>query len=99
LSSPCLALFNAWLTYINEKGWTDKDFITVSTREFEKAAAANKTRFDEAAQITGLTADQIRQSAEWMAQPKQVGARRHTMFAYENGLSGATITTARTEPS
>ena len=25
---------------------------------------------EEAAQITGLTADQIRQSAEWIAQPK-----------------------------
>ena len=30
--------------------------------------------------------DQIRQSAEWIAQPKQGGARRRTMFAYEKGL-------------
>ena len=37
-------------------------------------------------QITGLTADQIRQSAEWIAQPKAGDARRRTMFAYEKGL-------------
>ena len=36
--------------------------------------------------ITGLTVDQIRQSAEWIAEPKQGGARRRTMFAYEKGL-------------
>jgi arsenite oxidase large subunit len=71
---------------INEKGWTDKTFIAASTKDFEKAAAANKTSLDEAAQITGLTVDQIRHSAEWIAQPKQGGARRRTMFAYEKGL-------------
>jgi arsenite oxidase large subunit len=81
-----LALFNAWLTYINEKGWTDKAFIAASTKDFDKAVAANSTSLDRAAQITGLTVDQIRQSAEWIAQPKQGGARRRTMFAYEKGL-------------
>jgi arsenite oxidase large subunit len=81
-----LALFNAWLTYINEKGWTDKAFIAASTKDYEKAVAANKISLDEAAQITGLTGEQIRQSAEWLAQPKQGGARRRTMLAYEKGL-------------
>jgi arsenite oxidase large subunit len=81
-----LALFNAWLTYINERGLTDKSFIAASTKDFDKAAASNKTSLEEAAQITGLTVDQIRQSAEWIAQPKQGGARRRTMFAYEKGL-------------
>jgi arsenite oxidase large subunit len=85
-SGTDLALFNAWLTYISEKGWNDKAFIAASTKDFDKAAAANKTSLDEAAQITGLTVDQIRQSAEWIAQPKQGGARRRTMFAYEKGL-------------
>jgi arsenite oxidase large subunit len=85
-SGTDLALFNAWFTYINGQGWTDKAFIAASTKEFEKAAAANKTSLEEAARITGLTADQIRQSAEWIAQPKQGGARRRTMFAYEKGL-------------
>jgi arsenite oxidase large subunit len=81
-----LALFNAWLTYINERGLTDKSFIAASTKDFDKAAASNKTSLEEAAQITGLTVDQIRQSADWIAQPKQGGARRRTMFAYEKGL-------------
>jgi arsenite oxidase large subunit len=85
-SGTDLALFNAWLTHINEKGWTDKAFIAASTRDFDKAVAANKTSLDEAARITGLSADQIRTSAEWIAQPKAGGVRRRTMFAYEKGL-------------
>ncbi len=85
-SGTDLALFNAWLTYIAEKGWTDKAFIAASTKDFEKALAGNKTSLEDAAKITGLTVDQIRQSAEWIAQPKQGGARRRTMFAYEKGL-------------
>ena len=85
-SGTDLALFNAWLTYIAEKGWTDNAFIGASTKDLDKALAANKTSLEEAAQITGLTADQIRQSAEWIAQPKAGGARRRTMFAYEKGL-------------
>ena len=85
-SGTDLALFNAWLSYIAEKGWTDQAFIAASTKDFDKAVAANKTSLEEAAQITGLTVDQIRQSAEWIAQPKAGGARRRTMFAYEKGL-------------
>ena len=85
-SGTDLALFNAWLTYIADKGWTDKAFVTASTSNFDKALAANRTSLDEATQITGLSADQIRQSAEWIAQPKNGGARRRTMFAYEKGL-------------
>ena len=85
-SGTDLALFNAWLTYIAEKGWTDKALIAASTKDFDKAVAANKTSLQEAAQITGLTVDQIRQSAEWIAQPKTGGVRRRTMFAYEKGL-------------
>jgi arsenite oxidase large subunit len=81
-----LALFNAWLTHIADKGWADKAFIAASTSDFDKVVAANRTSLDDAAKITGLTADQIRQSAEWIAQPKEGGARRRTMFAYEKGL-------------
>jgi arsenite oxidase large subunit len=81
-----LALFNAWLTYIADKGWTDKAFVAASTKDFDKALASNKTSPEEAARITGLSADQIRQSADWIAQPKQGDARRRTMFAYEKGL-------------
>jgi arsenite oxidase large subunit len=85
-SGSDLALFNAWLTYIASKGWTDKAFIDASTKNFDKARAANNVSLEEAARITGLTADQIRQSAEWIAQPKEGNARRRTMFAYEKGL-------------
>jgi arsenite oxidase large subunit len=81
-----LALFNAWLTLVADKGWTDKAFIAASTKDFDKALAANKTTIDEAARVTGLTADQIAKSAAWIAEPKQGGARRRTMFAYEKGL-------------
>ena len=85
-SGSDLILFNAWLTYIASKGWTDKAFIEASTKDFDKARAANQVSLDEAARITGLTADQIRQSAEWIAQPKAGNSRRRTMFAYEKGL-------------
>ena len=85
-SGTDLALFNAWLTYIAEKGWLDKAFIAASTNDFDKVLAANKTSLEDAANITGLTADQIRKSAEWIAQPKAGKARRRTMFAYEKGL-------------
>jgi arsenite oxidase large subunit len=85
-SGTDLALFNAWLTYIADKGWVDKAFIDASTKDFTKAVAGNKTSLEDAARITGLTPDQIRQSAEWIAQPKAGGARRRCMFAYEKGL-------------
>ena len=42
-SGTDLALFNALLTYIAEKGWIDKAFIAASTNDFDKALAANKT--------------------------------------------------------
>src|SRR5579863_5146782 len=85
-SGTDLALFNAWMTYIADKGWVDKDLIAASTNDFDKAVTANKTSLEDAAKITGLTVDQIRTSAEWIAKPKDGGARNRTMFAYEKGL-------------
>ncbi|MGJ0534336.1 arsenate reductase (azurin) large subunit [Methylocystis sp.] len=85
-SGTDLALLNAWFTYIAEKGWIDKAFISASTKNFDEALAANKMSLEEAAQITGLTVDQIRRSAAWIAEPKAGGARRRAMFAYEKGL-------------
>jgi arsenite oxidase large subunit len=85
-SGTDLILFNAWLTYIADKGWVDKAFISASTNDFDKAVAANKVSIEEAARITGLPAADIVKAAEWIAQPKQGGARRRTMFAYEKGL-------------
>src|SRR6516225_4933085 len=85
-SGTDLALFNAWMTYIGDKGWIDKAFIEASTTNFDQMKAANKISLEDAAKITGLTPDQIRKSAEWIAQPKAANARRRTMFAYEKGL-------------
>src|SRR5246500_1860049 len=78
-SGTDLALFNAWFSYLAEKGWIDKDFIAASTKDFDKAMAANKTTLEDAAKITGLTVDQIRTSAEWIGKPKDDGARNRTM--------------------
>jgi len=36
-SGSDLALFNAWLTYIAEKGWTDNAFVAASTKDLDKA--------------------------------------------------------------
>jgi arsenite oxidase large subunit len=85
-SGTDLVLFNAWMKYIADKGWIDKSFIEASTTDFDKMRAANKVSLEQAASITGLTTDQIRKSAEWIAQPKAGNARRRTMFAYEKGL-------------
>jgi arsenite oxidase large subunit len=81
-----LVLLNALLTYVADKGWTDNAFIQASTKEFEKAREGNRTSLREAAELTGLSEDQIRKAAEWIAQPKEGGVRRRTMMAYEKGL-------------
>jgi arsenite oxidase large subunit len=85
-SGTDLALFNALLTYVADKGWVDRDFIAASTRDFDKALAANRTSIEDAASITGLNPADIVKAAEWVAMPKEGGARRRTMFAYEKGL-------------
>jgi arsenite oxidase large subunit len=85
-SGTDLALFNAWMSYIADKGWVDKAFIDASTTNFDTMKGANKTSLEDAAKITGLSVDDIRKAAEWIAQPKAGNARRRTMFAYEKGL-------------
>ncbi|HVZ00753.1 MAG TPA: arsenate reductase (azurin) large subunit [Dongiaceae bacterium] len=84
-SGTDLALFNALVAYIADKGWVDKDFIAASTSGFDDMLAANKTSLEDAAKITGLTVEQIQTAASWIAEPKD-GKRRRTMFAYEKGL-------------
>jgi arsenite oxidase large subunit len=85
-SGTDLALFNALFSEIAAKGWVDRAFIDASTTGFQDAVRANQTSIDEAARITGLTPEDIRKAAAWIAEPKQGGARRRTMFAYEKGL-------------
>jgi len=96
-----LVLFNTLLTYISEKGWVDQDFIDkftstgpstkangvdVQLTDFKSALAANKVSLAEGAKLTGLSEADIMKAAEWIAGPKEGGARRRTMFAYEKGL-------------
>ncbi|WP_020179934.1 arsenate reductase (azurin) large subunit [Methylopila sp. M107] len=85
-SGTDLILFNAWLTYAAEKGWIDRPFIDASTKDFDKALAANKVSIAEAAKVTGLSEADIVKAITWIAEPKDGGARRRTMFAYEKGL-------------
>jgi arsenite oxidase large subunit len=84
-SGTDLALFNALLTYVADQGWLDQAFIDAHTSGFAEALAANRTTLEDAAAITGLSVEQIRQAASWIAEPKD-GARRRTMFGYEKGL-------------
>ena len=85
-SGTDLILFNAWLTYAADKGWIDKPFIAASTKDFDKALAANKVSIADAAKTTGLSEADIVKAITWIAEPKTGGARRRTMFAYEKGL-------------
>ena len=84
-SGTDLALFNALLTYVVDQGWIDKEFIAASTSGFDDMVAANKTSLEDAAKLTGLTVDDIKKAAAFIAEPKD-GKRRRTMFAYEKGL-------------
>ncbi|WP_371038643.1 arsenate reductase (azurin) large subunit [Rhodosalinus sp. FB01] len=53
---------------------------------FEDAVDANRLSLDEAAEICGVPAEDIRKAAEWIAQPKEDGSRRRTMIGYEKGI-------------
>lgn len=85
-SGTDLALFNALFTEIAAKGWVDRAFVAASTSGFEATVQANRMTIEEAAEITGLSAEDIRKAAAWIAEPKQGGARRRTMVGYEKGL-------------
>ncbi len=80
-----LILFNALMTEIAAKGWVDKEFIGASTADYDAMLTANKVSLEDASKTAGLSADQIRTAAAWIAEPKE-GKRRRTMFAYEKGL-------------
>ena len=85
-SGTDLMLFNALTTEIAAKGWIDKDFIAASTSGFDEMVAANTVSVEDAAKVTGLTPEQIRKAAAFIAEPKEGGKRRRTMFCYEKGL-------------
>ena len=98
-SGTDLVLFNAWMTYIADKGWVDKAFIDASTTDFDKMRAANKVSLEDAAKITGLSVDQIRKSAEWIARPRRATPAGARCSPTRRDSSGETTTTAPTRPS
>ena len=53
---------------------------------FEAARAACKMSLAEGAAICGLAEADIIKAAEWIAKPKEGGARRRTVFPYEKGI-------------
>ncbi|MEE4119404.1 MAG: arsenate reductase (azurin) large subunit [Paracoccaceae bacterium] len=53
---------------------------------FEDALDANRLSLEEAAEICGVSAEDIAKAAEWIAAPKEDGARRRTMIGYEKGV-------------
>ena len=81
-----LVLLNALLTEVVANGWHAKDFIAAHTGGFDEALTANKIALDEAAGITGLSVEDIRKAAQWIAEPKAGGKPRRTMMCYEKGL-------------
>lgn len=81
-----LVLLNALMTEVVARGWHAKDFIANNTSGFDEALSANQINVDDAAEITGLAAADIRKAAEWIAKPKSGGKLRRTMMAYEKGL-------------
>jgi arsenite oxidase large subunit len=85
-SGTDLMLFNAMLTEAAAQGWLDRDFIDASTSGFDAALAANSTTLEQAAETCGVPAEDIAKAVAWIAEPKEGGARRRTMFAYEKGL-------------
>jgi arsenite oxidase large subunit len=84
-SGTDLILLNAIMTEIAAQGWLDRDFIAKHTSGFDDMLAAVRVTPEEAADVTGLSAGQIRTAAAWIAEPKG-GSRRRTLFGYEKGL-------------
>ncbi len=85
-SGTDLALFNALTTVIADQGWVDHAFIAAHTAGYDEMLQANRTTPEQAATITGLSPEQIRTAAAWIAEPKAGGKRRRTMIVYEKGL-------------
>lgn len=91
-----IALLNALGRVIYERGWHDQAFIDSRTETDTLAVYKQKNLrieqvsldqvLDEAAQITGITKEQMMQAAEWIAKPKEGGHRRRTLFLYEKGM-------------
>ncbi len=81
-----IALFNGLFTYVVDKGWHDKEFISKHTSGFDSSLASNRISLDECSKITGVSKDKIIKAAEWAYKSKKSGHRPRTMHAYEKGI-------------
>ncbi|MFZ1909420.1 MAG: arsenate reductase (azurin) large subunit [Burkholderiales bacterium] len=81
-----IALFNAFLTYVVDKGWIDRAFIDAHTKGFDEAVTANRLSMDDASRITGVPVEKLVMAAEWAYKPKASGHPPRTMHAYEKGI-------------
>lgn len=53
---------------------------------FSGAVEGCKVSLEEAAEVTGVAAEDIAKAAEWIGRPKEGGKRRRVMIGYEKGL-------------
>lgn len=81
-----VTLMNALFTYIYEQGWEAKSFIKKHTEDFVKTANANATSLSQASKITGVSIEDIKKAAAWIAKPKASGHRPRTAVFYEKGI-------------
>jgi len=80
------ALFNGLFSYVIDKGWVDKKFISEHTNGFDKAHQANKLSLNECSKITGVSTSDIKKAAEWAYKPKASGHSPRTAHLYEKGI-------------
>ena len=81
-----VTLMNALFTYIYEQGWEAKGFIKKHTENFRKTANANAISLKKASEVTGVSIDDIKKAAAWIAKPKKSGHRPRTAIFYEKGV-------------
>jgi arsenite oxidase large subunit len=81
-----ITLMNALFTYIHERGWHAKDFIKKHTIDFSKTATANAVSLSHASKVTGISVDDIKKAASWLAKPKTSGHRPRNAIFYEKGM-------------
>ncbi|MFQ5651563.1 MAG: arsenate reductase (azurin) large subunit [bacterium] len=81
-----VTLMNGLVTYIVEKGWNAKDFMSKHTENFEQAHKVNKTSLRDCSSVTGVPEAQLKQAAEWLARSKKSGHRPRNAILYEKGV-------------
>ncbi len=80
------ALFNGLLTYVVQKRWIDKKFISRHTEGFMEAIKANKMSLSECSKITGVSVADLKKAAAWAYKPKSNGSLPRTFHPYEKGI-------------